>query len=293
MRIRTLAPNGTVTTFAGTGSANPLGDNGPALAAGLFYPTSLVLDEVAQKLYFTDFSHERVREIDLTTGIVTTIAGGASGLGSPWGDGGAGLSAELSSPSKIALGPDNALYVTDTGHNRIRRISLVSPHIITTFLLPSACTGSAAALASCTSTDCDLAWQGNALYIQGSVCTPTSTGSVYGIVRRNMDTSFTHILGTNSGSTVDGTASTSYTVSNPLEMSLLSNGDILFTDQNRIKRISGGVVTTIAGTSTAGYSGDYGPATAAQLDGVWAITPYLGSHLAVADSNNSCVRVIW
>jgi len=293
MHIRTLSPSGVVTTIAGNGSSSPLGDNGPALAASVYFTSGLALDEVGQKLYLADYIHDRVRVIDLTTNIITTLAGGATGLATPWGDGGAGLAAELSGPARIALGPDNAVYVSDTGHNRIRRIDLASPHIITTFVLPTSCSGSAAGLNACNYFDCDLAWDGNTLLIQGFVCPPTSTQGTYGIVRRNADTSFTHILGTNTGSTTEGVAATSYDAVSLLGMTLLTNGDILFTDANRVKRISGGVVTTVAGTTTAGFAGDYGPATSAQLDQPWAMTTYLGTHIAIADYNNSCVRVVW
>jgi len=123
-RIRKIAPNGIITTFAGT-TQGFSGDGGPASAAKLNEPISLALD-AAGNLFFVDAANFRIRKIS-TNGTITTVAGsGRCPVLS--GDGGLATAADAC-PGWLALGPDGSIYFTDDGdarffgYPRIRKVA--------------------------------------------------------------------------------------------------------------------------------------------------------------------------
>ena len=119
-RIRRVdVTTGVISTIAGTGQHRCTGDGGPAVAATLNEPAALAVDGRGN-LYIADQSNNRVRKVDLNTGIITTVAGtGETGY---TGDGMLAIEAGLSGPSGLAIGPDGELYIADTFSGRIRRI---------------------------------------------------------------------------------------------------------------------------------------------------------------------------
>ena len=128
-RIRTILPDGTLATVAGTGESGFSGDGGPATDAMIYFPAGI--DIGVGILYIADTGNHLVRAVDLTTGIITTVAGtGTAGFS---GDGGDPLSASLSHPRDVAVTSNGlSLYVADRSNNRIRIVSLASP-LINTF----------------------------------------------------------------------------------------------------------------------------------------------------------------
>ncbi|RMH34871.1 MAG: hypothetical protein D6690_09945 [Nitrospirae bacterium] len=119
-RIRRVdLATGIITTLAGTGQAKWKGDGGPAREAALNEPVALALDRARRQLYVADQSNNRVRVIDLTTGIITTIAG--TGEAAYTGDGPA-LEVALAGPSGLALDAVGHLYIADTFNGRIRKL---------------------------------------------------------------------------------------------------------------------------------------------------------------------------
>lgn len=122
-RIRKVAPNGIISTIAGTNDAIHYGgwfsgDGGPAVLANLHHPASMVLDPKGG-FYIADASNTRIRRVD-KNGIITTVAGsGAVGFD---GDGGPATSASLSSPSGVALDGQGNLYFSDTLNSRVRKV---------------------------------------------------------------------------------------------------------------------------------------------------------------------------
>jgi sugar lactone lactonase YvrE len=133
-RVRRVnASNGIITTVAGGGSpATGIGDGGPATAALLGKPWGILVRGGA--LYITEIAYNanRVRRVDLTTGIITTIAGTTDGsVGGFAGDGGPATAARLSAPFGIAADAAGNLYVNDRDNSRIRRID--TNGIITTY----------------------------------------------------------------------------------------------------------------------------------------------------------------
>jgi len=121
-RVRKVdAATGIITTLAGTGQHRCSGDGGPAALASLNEPSALVVDHERGALYIADQSNNRVRKVDLASGIITTLAG--TGQASYTGDGVPAAEASLAGPSGLALGPDT-LYIADTFNGRIRAVNL-------------------------------------------------------------------------------------------------------------------------------------------------------------------------
>lgn len=110
-----------ITTVAGNGSGTYSGDGGLAINAGFFYQFDVSVDAKGN-LYIADANHSRIRKVDATTGVITTIAGnGTSGYS---GDGGPAINAQLWSPQGIAIDKEGNLYVSDRSNQRIRKIIL-------------------------------------------------------------------------------------------------------------------------------------------------------------------------
>ena len=128
-RIRRVAPDGTISTVAGSGKKGYSGDGGPALEATFNLPHELRFDR-AGNLYVVDMANHAVRKIDTQTRLITTIAGG----GAPGysGDGGPATSAQLKQPHSIQFGPDGHLYICDIGNHVIRKVDMHSG-VISTF----------------------------------------------------------------------------------------------------------------------------------------------------------------
>jgi len=128
-RIRTVLPDGTLSTVAGTGESGFSGDGGPATEAQIYFPAGI--DVAAGVLFVADAGNYRVRAVNLSTGRISTVAG--SGVVGFSGDGGDPLAASFRQMRDVAATDDGrSLYVADSGNNRIRFVSLVSP-LISTF----------------------------------------------------------------------------------------------------------------------------------------------------------------
>ena len=118
-RIRRVdARTGRITTIAGVGLPRFGGDGGPSVAAGLNEPAALVVQ--GARLYVADQSNNRIRMVDLRTGVITTVAG--TGTATFNGDGRPATEAALAGPSGLTIGTDGRLYIADTFNGRIRAV---------------------------------------------------------------------------------------------------------------------------------------------------------------------------
>jgi uncharacterized protein (TIGR03437 family) len=117
-KIRRIAADGTISTFAGTGAPGFSGDGGQATAAELSSPSAVAVDPYGA-LVIADTGNNRIRRVT-SDGVIDTIAG--TGKASFSGDGGPGYLAGLNAPDSVAVGADGTTYVADEGNQRIRRI---------------------------------------------------------------------------------------------------------------------------------------------------------------------------
>ncbi len=125
-RVRKINTSGIVSTIAGTGVSGFSGDGGMATAAKISYPQGIGLD-AAGNIYIGDANNQRIREIN-TGGIIFTVAG--NGTAAYGGDGGPATAAELNTPQDIYFDAAGNMLFTDTGNDRVRKISTTG--IITT-----------------------------------------------------------------------------------------------------------------------------------------------------------------
>jgi streptogramin lyase len=127
-RIRRVAPDGTISTFAGSGKKGYSGDGGPASEATFNLPHEIRFDPEGH-LYVVDMANHAVRRIDAKSHVITTIAG--TGTPGYSGDGGPAKAAQLKQPHSIQFGPDGNLYICDIGNHVIRKVDLKTAQIST------------------------------------------------------------------------------------------------------------------------------------------------------------------
>lgn len=120
-RIRRVAPDGTISTYAGNGSKAYAGDGGPATLASLNQPYELAWDK-AGNLYFVEIGNHVVRRVDVRTGTISTIAGdGKAGFS---GDGGPATKARMSAPHSLVIDPQGDILVCDILNHRVRKVDM-------------------------------------------------------------------------------------------------------------------------------------------------------------------------
>jgi sugar lactone lactonase YvrE len=247
----TNLPTNIITTLAGGG----IGDNGPATNANLSNPTGVVVDTNGN-LFIADQENNRVCKVD-TNGIITTVAG--NGTGTYAGDGGAATNASLYYPTGLALDGKGNLFIADYFNNVIRKVD--ANGIITTV----AGTNSAGFSG-------DGGPATNAMFSDPRAVAVDARGNLFiadlGNERvRKVDTNgiVTTYAGTNAyGFGGDGGPATNAILWGPAGVTVDTNGALFISDSsnNRIRKVdTNGIITTVAGTNTAGYFGDGGPAT--------------------------------
>ncbi len=267
--------NGVITTIAGvgpSGSNGYEGDGGPATQGLLSLPTSVAVDH-AGNVYIGSsgytFDDARIRKV--SRGIITTAAGG----GSEVGDSGPAIAAQLNAPIGLALDTAGNLYIADSDNFRVRR---VSNGTITTV----AGTGSAFTLDSG-----DGGPAIDAVFDQPVGIFIDTSGSLY--IEDASETIREVVDGV-----VNTVAGQGHVLHNASVFVVAPDGTIYTADLffNVILKVSHGVVTTVAGNGTAGYSGDNGPATSAQLNTPWGLALDSAGDLYIADYHNGAIRKV-
>ncbi len=276
---RVNASTGTISTVAGVASCTTYGsgDGGPATSACLNNPVDVAVDGTGND-FIADTYGNVIRRVDASTGIISTVAGGGSPE-SGIGDGGPATSASLYFPSAVTLDASANLFISDSGHNVIRRVD-ASTGTITTVAGNSSTQGFSGDGGSATSAALNLSSvsvvgfgypampASLAVDAAGNLFIPDSVNNR---VRRVDATTgvITTVAGGGSGG--DGGPATSGILASPVSLATDSSGNAFVGegDNFRVRRVDGstGVVTTVAGngTSVAGFVGDGGPATSAGL----------------------------
>jgi len=278
---------GIVRRFAGGGApADGRGDGGAATEARLGDPQGLAFD-AAGNLFIADSADNRIRMVDVA-GTITTVAGGGPETGG-LGDGGPATGASLKSPTGVVVGPGGALYVSDTFHMRVRRISA---GVITT--VAGNGTGRAggdggpAAMAQFNFPTGMVRDAGGTTYVADTDSHRVRRIDASGVV--------TTLAGSGSwdasGFSGDGGPATAALLRAPRSVAVDGAGNVYVADtgNGRVRKIdAGGTITTVAGGGTAEL-GDGGPATAVALDRPMAVAVDRVGNLYLADQHNARVR---
>ncbi len=272
-----------ITTIAGTPtSMGYTGDGGPATAATCGRPCGLHLDKKGN-LYIGFPNNLRLRMVD-STGIIDYIAGtGAMGA---VGDGGPATAATVD-PFDVFTDKNGNIYIADG--NRLRKID--TAHIIHTVAGNGSTgysgDGGPATAASTSPSSAAIDTLGN-LYLADGACVCIRKVDISGII--------TTIAGNGtSGYSGDGGPATAALLSGPAGIKTDKQGNIFIADVNSavIRKInSSGIISTIAGIGTSGFSGDGGPATAAKFNGPQGLAVDDIGNIFIADFSNNRVRKV-
>ena len=276
-RIRKVS-GGTITTVAGNGGFRFSGDGGPATSASFNLPQGMAVDS-AGNLYIADTYNNRIRKVSGKT--ITTIAGGGNALG----DGGPATSASLFNPNGVAVDSAGNLYIADSGNSRIRKVS--GGTIITVAGGGNALgDGGPATNASLFNP------QGVAIDSAGVLYVADTSANR---IRKISGGTITTVAGNGyTGFSGDGGPATSASLYRPYGVSVDAAGNLYIADfyNYRIRKVSGGTITTVAGNGTFGFSGDGGPATSASLKPPAGVTVDSAGNLYVADFDNYRIRKV-
>lgn len=116
--IRMVDPTQTITTFAGTGNCQYAGDGRAATQAGMS-PIALALDTAGNMLVADDLNN-RIRKINLSTKVITTVAG--VGTAGKLGDNGPATGAQLDTPEDVAVNAAGDIFIADWGNSLVRMV---------------------------------------------------------------------------------------------------------------------------------------------------------------------------
>ncbi len=284
-RVRRIDLNtGIVQAFAGSGVFGFTGDGGSALQARFATPGYLAVDS-AGNVYISDEFNHRVRMVRASNNVIITVAGGGSNLGSGF----AALATALNFPTGLFLDGANNLWVMDAGNALVRRMNL-STGIMTTV---------AGTL--------DVADNGPAL--RGVLSLPRhirldSAGNLYiadeshhRIRKVSVSTGvITTVAGNGLGRYAgDSGPATSASLYHPFSVAVDDAGNLYIadTDNHRVRKVAAGtgIITTIAGTGVAGFAGDGGQGTAAQLNRPLGVALDRAGNLYICDADSRVRRL--
>ncbi|HVW10839.1 MAG TPA: hypothetical protein VHC90_19770 [Bryobacteraceae bacterium] len=272
-RIRIVGQSdGKIATVAGTGNASYSGDGGAPLNAQFYQPKGLAVDAQGN-LYIADTGNNRVREI--ANGAVTTVAG--NGVPGFSGDGAPPQNAQLNDPESVAVTPPGALFIADTGNYRVRELGEF-------FIGTAAGNGNSTAFSAAAIA---LDGAGN-LFVSDSANHVVREVSANGAVSTIAGDGFSGFAGD------DGPALSAH-FSTLAGIAADSSGDVFVVDagNQRVRKISAnGTITTVAGNGTAGFSGDGGLATSAELNNPSGIAVDSSGNLFIADTGNNRIREV-
>ena len=286
-----------ITTVAGTGQMGFSGDGGPAISAMLWHPYGVTINNNNQgNIYIADTENNRVRKVDLN-GIITTVAGnGQQGFA---GDGGFAIYAKLNEPREIVTDSQGNFYIADWFNKRVRKID---PNGIITTIAGNGYSGFSGD--NGLAINAKISPYGIALDGQGNIYI---ADSFFNNRIRKITTSgiITTVAGNGQvGFFGDRGPAVNAMLGYPRGVVVDNQGNIYIsdTDNNRIRMVSAvddqirgyfqGNIYTLAGNGQAGFSGDGGVATNAQLDSPEGLAVDNQGNIYIADLGNRRVRKV-
>ena len=283
-RIRKItASTGIITTIAGSSSSGYSGDNGQATSATLNTPGGVALDSEGN-VYIADAYNNVIRKVTVSTGVITAVAG--TGTTSYSGDGGAATSALLYFPSGLAIDTSDKIYIADYSNYVIRK---VSSGVITTVAgqnsVGDGASSSSAIIRNPAGLHVD---SSNNLYIADTYgCRVRQVSPTTGIISTIAGTGYC-------GTSADLIAATSAMLSWAYGIATDSNNNVYIGqyDDYKLRKVSSGIIATIAGTGTSGFSGDDGQGTSAKINSVLSVAVDSSNNVYFTDTVNNRIRRI-
>jgi predicted extracellular nuclease/sugar lactone lactonase YvrE len=288
-RIRKVSPDGVISTYAGSSSGGFSGDGGSAVSAMLLNPTCLFLESTGD-LYFCDTGNSRIRKIS-ALGIITTVAG--NGLNSSNGDGGLATAASFAVPSGLVRDSTGRMYISETGAGRVRVIG--SDGIVNAF-------------AGINTGTCTVPVGDNGPALLAYICSPLGIaldklGNLYiadsghNLIRRvDKQGIITTVAGDGNVSfSGDDVLATATSLWSPQGIAFDSDGSLYISEFNnkRVRKIAtNGIITTVAGDGTQGFSGDGGDARVAGFNSPSGVALDSAGNLYISDVNDQRIRKV-
>ena len=316
-RIRKVS-GGIITTVAGNGFFETGGDNGSALDAGI-QPGAVALDG-SGNLYINDINNHSIRKV--TNGTITTVAGDGPNNGGP------ATQSIMGGPSSVALDLGGAVYIGDWLANRVWKVFNGVVTVVTGNGLEgdSGNNGPAGSAQVGPVSGLAVDSHGNLFIVEADNLTvrEISNGTITllagpevfkypwgaavdshdnlyvadseaNIIFKLVNGVFTPLAGTGeSGYNGDNIPALNAQLNTPFAVAVDAAGNLFIADGDncRIREVSGGQITTVAGNGTCGYSGDNGPAVNAELSRVQGVAVDAAGNLYIADTSNNVIRKV-
>ncbi len=285
--VRKISTSGIITTVAGTGTSGFFGDGGAATAALISSPRGLYIDG-AGNLLICDMNNHAVRKVN-TSGTISTIAG-TGGTPGYSGDGGAATAATLDQPVFVTEDATGNLYIACM--YAIRKVDAAG--IITRVAGTGSAGyngdgGSATAAAINGAAGLVIDVSGN-IYFSDAYNNRIRKVTTSGIINT--------IYGSPNYYCGDEGPATNAELYFPQAAAFDATGNLYIADFGnnclRIVRPTGDIISTFAGNVAAGpgYSGDGGPASAAQLNQVTGVATDAAGNIYISDAGNACIRIV-
>ncbi|MBL8240042.1 MAG: hypothetical protein JNM66_21655 [Bryobacterales bacterium] len=287
---RISADSGLISGFAGSGTQGFLGDGGQASVAQISGPAGLAIDRFGN-LYFADSYNHRIRRVAAATGVITTVAG--TGVAGGSGDEGLATAAQLNTPAGIAVDADGNIYIADQYNSAVRKVDAATGIIRTLAgggVAGFSGDGGPAAQAQLRLPQAVAVAKNGDVYIADTYNFRIRridglTGTISTIAGRGASDGF-----------VSDTLATLARLGDVASLAIDADSNLYFIEnyaaKARVIRQQTGVISTLAGTGTSGFSGDNGPARLARLNSPAGIAVDAGGNLYVADAWNHRLRFI-
>ncbi len=286
--VRKIDNGGNITTVAGNGVPGYSGDGGNAILASFRSPVAVAVDK-AGNLFIADNACNVIRKVDVA-GIITTFAG--NGMPGYVGDLGPSIQAELSGPTGVAVDNNGNVYISDVGNRVVRKVNAAG--FIGTFA------GNGTIGYSGDGGPSNFSQLGTPAGIATDVANNVYIADSYYSVIRMINAS--GVISTFAGNGTAGyggdgglAVSAQLGIASPQGLASDGQGNVWVSDYENfaIRRIGpNGIIRTIAGNGSAGYSGDGGPAIAAQLRYAWGIAADNSGNLYMTDVFDHTIRKI-
>jgi sugar lactone lactonase YvrE len=290
-RVYKIDTTGSLTIFAGTGSAGYSGDTALAVAAQLSGPTGLFVD-ASNNLFIADSGNNVIREVDHSSLKITTVAG--TGVAGFSGDTGAATSAQLSNPNGVFVDASNDIFIADSGNQVIREVvgttinTIAGTHNVAGF---SGNGGLATAAVFHNPLSVSLDSSGN-IYVADH-----DNNEIREIVKATGNIQdFAGSPAGAFGATGDTGVATAALLHGPSAVFVDANNNVFIADttNSEIREVTfvNGKIIRVAGNGLSGFTGDGGPATAAELSSPLGVFVDTTGNVVISDTANHFERQV-